>query len=70
MFQFDVNATAFLNSSNGGGSNQSSQSTSSSGAGGNQGSLSIPGINLLTAKKIHFTVNPLTGSVTAQLVLR
>jgi hypothetical protein len=28
------------------------------------------GINLLTAKKIHFTVNPLTKSVTAALVLR
>ena len=69
MFQFDVNATAFLNSSNGGGASQSTQS-SSSGSGGNQGALSLPGINLLTAKRIHFTVNPLTKAVTAQLVLR
>jgi subtilisin family serine protease len=70
MFQFDVNATAFLNSSNGGTASQSSQSSSSGGSAGNQSPLSIPGINLLTAKKIHFTVNPLTKSVTAQLVLR
>jgi subtilisin family serine protease len=69
MFQFDVNATAFLSNSSGGGG-QSSQSSGSSGAGGNQGPLSLPGINLLTAKKIHFTVNPLTKAVTAQLVLR
>jgi subtilisin family serine protease len=70
MFQFDVNATAFLNSSNGAAGGQSSQSNSSGGAGNNQGPLSLPGINLLTAKRIHFTVNPLTKSVTAQLVLR
>lgn len=69
MFQFDVNATAFLNNSNGGGGSQSSQS-SGSGAGTTGGPLSLPGINLLTAKKIHFTVNPLTKAVTAQLVLR
>jgi len=70
MFQFDVNATAFLNSSNGASGSQSTQSSGSSGASGNQGTLSLPGINLLTAKKIHFTVNPLTRSVTAALVLR
>src|SRR6185436_4435381 len=70
MFQFDVNATAFLNSSNGGGGSQSSQSSGSGGTGSNQGPLSLPGINLLTAKKIHFTVNPLTKAVTAQLALR
>jgi subtilisin family serine protease len=70
MFQFDVNATAFLNSSNGGGGSQSSQSSGGGGSSSNQGPLSIPGINLLTAKKIHFTVNPLTKAVTAQLVLR
>jgi hypothetical protein len=70
LFQFDVNATAFLNSSNGGGGSQSNQTGSGSGAGTNQGSLSLPGINLLTAKRIHFTVNPLTKAVTAQLVLR
>jgi hypothetical protein len=70
MFQFDVNATAFLNNSNGGSTSQSTQSGGGSGAGNNQGLLSLPGINLLTAKKIHFTVNPLTKAVTAQLVLR
>jgi subtilisin family serine protease len=71
LFQFDVNATAFLNSSNGGGGSQSSQSSSGgNGSGSNQGPLSIPGVNLLTAKRIHFTVNPLTKAVTAQLVLR
>jgi minor extracellular serine protease Vpr len=70
MFQFDVNASAFLNSSNGASGSQSTQSSGSSGTSGNQGPLSLPGINLLTAKKIHFTVNPLTKSVTAALVLR
>jgi minor extracellular serine protease Vpr len=70
MFQFDVNASAFLNSSNGRSGSQSNQSSGSSGATPNQGTLSLPGINLLTARKIHFTVNPLTKSVTAQLVLR
>jgi len=70
MFQFDVNASAFLKSSNGGSGSQSNQSSGSSGATPNQGTLSLPGINLLTARKIHFTVNPLTKSVTAQLVLR
>jgi hypothetical protein len=70
LFQFDVNASAFLNSSNGAGGNQSTQSSGSSGTSGNQGTLSLPGINLLTAKRIHFTVNPLTKAVTAQLVLR
>jgi hypothetical protein len=70
MFQFDVNATAFLNNSNGGSTSQSTQSSGSGGAGNDQGLLSLPGINLLTAKKIHFTVNPLTKAVTAQLVLR
>jgi subtilisin family serine protease len=70
LFQFDVNASAFLNSSNGANGSQSTQSTGSSGNGSTQGGLSLPGINLLTAKKIHFTVNPLTKSVSAQLVLR
>jgi subtilisin family serine protease len=70
MFQFDVNATAFLNNSDGGSTSQATQTGGSSGAGNNQGLLSLPGINLLTAKKIHFTVNPLTKAVTAQLVLR
>jgi hypothetical protein len=69
LFQFDVNATGFLSNSNGGGSSQSSQSGGGSGAGSNQGLLSVPGINLLTAKKIHFTVNPLTKAVSAQLVV-
>lgn len=68
LFQFDVNATAFLNNSNGGSGSQSGQS-GGSGAGSTEGPLSLPGINLLTAKKIHFTVNPLTKAVTAQLVL-
>ena len=70
MFQFDVNASAFLNSSNGATGSQSTQSSGSSGTSGNQSALSLPGINLLTAKKIHFTVNPLTKAVTAALVLR
>jgi subtilisin family serine protease len=70
MFQFDVNASAFLNSSNGASGSQSTQSSGSSGTSGNQGPPSLPGLNLLTAKKIHFTVNPLTKSVTAALVLR
>jgi len=69
LFQFDVNATAFVNSSNGAGTDPASQ-PGGGGGGSTQGSLSLPGVNLLTAKKIHFTVNPLTRSVTAALVLR
>jgi minor extracellular serine protease Vpr len=68
LFQFDVNASAFLSNSNGGGS----PSAPSGGApSGNQGGPSIPDINLLTTRKaIRFTVNPLTKGITAQLVLR
>jgi minor extracellular serine protease Vpr len=69
MFQFDVNVSAFLNSSNGGGS-QSAQSGGGTQSGAPNNSA-LPSINLLTAKKaIRFTVNPLTKGVTAQLVLR
>lgn len=69
MFQFDVNVTAYFNNSAGAaGESGSAQST---GGGGNQNALTVPGLNLLSAKKaIRFTVNPLTKVVTAQLVLR
>jgi minor extracellular serine protease Vpr len=70
LFQFDVNVTAFLSSGNGGSS--SSSSASSGGTGTNSSSaLTIPNINLQTAKTVlRFTVNPLTKGVTVQSVLK
>ncbi len=70
MFQFDVNVTAFLaNSTPGGGS----AAPTGGGGSGSQASngLSVPTINLQSVKALlRFTANPLTKSVTSQLVLR
>jgi hypothetical protein len=67
MFQFDVNVTAFLANSNGGGTAPAGGSGSPSASSG----LSIPGISLQSVKGVmRFTVNPLTKGVTAQFILK
>jgi minor extracellular serine protease Vpr len=69
LFQFDVNVTAyFANSIPDGGS------TSSAGAGSGgstSNGLTVPTISLQSVKAVlRFTANPLTKSVTSQLVLK
>ncbi len=69
LFQFDVDVTAFLANSTGGGGNAA---PATGGGSGTQTSAStLPGINLLSVKRVmRVTVNPLTRSVTSQLVLK
>jgi hypothetical protein len=70
MFQFDVDVTAFLANSNGGGSS-SPATGGSSGSQSTSNGLSLSGISLQSVKGVmRFTVNPLTKGVTAQFVLK
>jgi minor extracellular serine protease Vpr len=72
LFQFDVDVTAFLaNSSGGGGGSAAPAGGGSSGTQSSSNLSSLPGINLQSVKQVmRITVNPLTKSVTAQLVLK
>jgi len=69
MFSWDVQVTAFV--ATGSSSNSSSSSSSSSNGGGSQSSSTIT-TNLLPLSKVtavmRFTANPLTKTVTAQLI--
>ena len=69
MFQFDVDVTGYVTNSLGGGS---AAPAGSSGSGTQSSSgLSLPAINLQAVKQVlRITVNPLTKTVTAQLVLK
>ncbi|MDX6306269.1 MAG: hypothetical protein QOI77_3238 [Blastocatellia bacterium] len=70
LFQFDVNVTAFLANSTGGGGS-SAPAGGGTGSQSTSGGLSIPGINLQSVKGVmRFTVNPLTKGVTTQFVLK
>jgi len=69
LFQFDVDVTAYLaNSSSGGGS---AAPAAGGGTGTQTPSSSLPGIHLLSVKRVmRISVNPLTRSVTSQLILK
>ena len=70
LFQFDVDVTAFLANSNGAGSSAAPSGGGSDSQSSSTG-LSLPGINLQSVKGVmRFTVNPLTGGVAAQFVLK
>jgi minor extracellular serine protease Vpr len=71
LFQFDIDVTAFLANSNGGGGSSAAPSGGGSQSSPSQNGLSLPGINLQSVKGVmRFTVNPLTGGVAAQFVLK
>lgn len=66
LFQFDVNVTAYLRSAGGGGGSAPAGGGSQSGGGS-----TMPAINLQMIRGVlHFTVNPITRSVTSTFVLR
>jgi hypothetical protein len=71
MFQFDVDVTAFLANSSGGGGSAAPSGGGSPSSPSSPTGLSVPGINLQSVKGVmRFTVNPLTGGVAAQFVLK
>ena len=69
MFQFDVCVTAYLTKSTSGGSSATSTGTGGS-ATQSSSDLSLPEIDLQSVTQVlRVTVNPLTNSVTSQLIL-
>jgi hypothetical protein len=70
LFQFDVNVTAYLANSTGAGGSATPQGGGGSGT-QSSNALPVPGVSLQSVKQVmRITVNPLTKSVTSQLVLK